>query len=724
MSSPYLPSPLTNVTCLLLAMSAAATTVAQSRPMLEEIIVTAQKKEESLQRTPISVAVLDQNFIENQGVSNLLDVAHAVPNLDIRQTTNGSAGARIYVRGVGVNDHVVTLDGAVGIYMDGVYIARNTGLAFDVTDLERIEVLRGPQGSLWGRNTTGGAINLISKRPSGEFGFKQTVDVGNYGYLRANTQIDLPSMGDLVGKISLLHQQKDGWVKNDGQGRDFGEKDTQGLRLALEWSPAEDVSVAYAFDYGQSKYGSAYYQIGGPTQGAFAALPVASGRVKRTTTSVPYRASDYEISGHSLTATWQINDMIALKSITAYRSLEQSNYTDSGAIAGSTRIFSNDPFNVDQDQFSQEFQLQGFVLDGALDYTLGAYYFKEDGKEFNSDFISVAPGVEIKIYDRDLEAENSAQALFAHINWMPGILDERLRLSAGLRYSKDKRSIDMTQTTFAVKESDNWSKVSPSFTAAYDLSESANVYLKYTEGYRTGGYNGRASTEREARIPVDEETLTSYELGFKTEWFDQRLRFNMAAFLSDYEDIQLSLLDRDGPPGSVLRINAGEAEMKGVEVDLSAALSEQLSLRVSYAHLSSDFVEVIDPLSGQDISDDFLLVASPENSASIDLAYQIMETEWGRLSADINYVWKDKREIATTVQDAVDPLDSFGVLNARLTLGEIELSGQGTASIALWSKNVLDEEYELDGFGLPTIGSTVVTYGEPRSYGIRFEYVY
>lgn len=717
-----------------------ATAVAQSTQgysMLEEVIVTAQKREQSLQDTPISVSVLDNSAVEKLKISNLLDIAHAVPNLDIRQTTNGSSGARIYIRGVGVNDHVVTLDGAVGVYMDGIYMARNSGLAFDVTDLERIEVLRGPQGSLWGRNTTGGAINLITKKPSGEFGFKQSLDVGNYDYLRSNTQIDFPKIGDVSTKISLLHEEKEGWVSNQGAGVNFGDKDNQGFRLAVRWTPTDVLTVDYAYDYAQSEFGSAYYQNSTPFDPAFSAVPFSTDRLEKATPSTNYRASEYDMNSHSLSVAWNLSDDLTLKSITGYRDLEQRNYTDNGANAVSTRLFSNDPFNVDQDQISQEFQLLGNALDDALHYTLGLYYFQENGKEFNSDFITAAllppplpPLLEVKLYDRDLEAKNTAKAAFGEVSWTPGLFDKRLHLTAGLRYSSDEREIDLEQVEglftpdFTAQAKDDWSNVSPSFVASFDLSDDSNVYFKYTEGYRTGGFNGRGSSVREAVTPVDEETLVSLELGLKSEWFDRRLRVNAAVFRNDYEDIQLTLIDPVGPPGSLLRINAGEAEIDGVELDLTAVLGEGLELRLSYAHLSSEFVEVIDPVTGLDISDGYVTVASPENSFNIDLEYRFPRTSLGELSADLNYAWKDEREIEPLLAQGVEPLDSFGVWNGRLMLSDITVSSSGSLAVSLWAKNISDEEYQLDGFKLTTTGSTLLTYGEPRSYGLRFDYEY
>lgn len=704
---------------------------ARGGSVLEEVIVTAQKREGSLQNTPISLMAYDEHALERLGISNINDIAHTVPNLDIRQTTNGSAGARIYIRGVGVNDHVVTLDGAVGVYMDGVYIARNTGLVFEVADLERIEVLRGPQGSLWGRNTSGGAIDLISKKPSGEFRFKQVLDFGNFGYTRANTQIDLPRIGDFSIKLSALYGQNDGWVDNRGLGVNFGEAESKGARFAARWTPSDRVTIDYSYDYSESEYGSAYYQPTSPFNAAFPNVPYSSSRWDKVSPGKRYQASDYMIRGHGLTLQWDINDHVTLKSITAYRDMRQGNYTDNGANPVSSRLYANDPYNVRQDQFSEELQLIGNALGESLHYTLGLYYFEEQASEYGADYISLfyppaASVIELKVNDRDLTAKNTAWAAFGSFTWTPpaDILNNRLHLTAGFRLSMDRREIDMMtfgSNGFAAEAEHKWRNLSPSFTLAYDLGRDSSAYFKYANGYRTGGYNGRATTYRQATVPVDEENLVSLELGLKSEWFDRRLRFNAALFHSDYDDIQLALLDPSAP-GAVLNVNAGEAEMKGIEAELAAVLSEGLILRASYAYLDREFVEVIDPVTQLDITDDFLLVGAPKRSYNLDLEYRFRPFKWGQLAADLNYSWKDQRETASRVSDNGIPLDSFGILNARLLLQDIPISNRSQLSVALWVKNLTDKEYAMDGFRLSTAGAMLVTFGEPRTFGLELTY--
>jgi iron complex outermembrane receptor protein len=701
---------------------------AQASLALEEVTVTAQKREDSLQDTPISLVAFDQGALEKMGISSLDGIAQTVPNLDMRQTTNGSAGARIFIRGVGVNDHVATLDGAVGVYLDGVYIARNTGLAFEITDLERIEVLRGPQGSLWGRNTSGGAISLIGKKPSGELRLKQVVEVGNYGHVRTNTQLDLPRVGDFSAKLSALYDKKDGWVENRGNGVDFGESESSGARFALRWTPAETFTADYVYDYAHAKYGSAYYQPITPFYPAFSMLDYSSKRQDKAYPGHNYDYSRFSIDGHTLTLEWNATENTTFKSISAYRQLRQDNYADNGANPV-YRLYANDPYDVNQDQFSQEFQILGDLFEKTFVYTAGLYYFEEKAHDFGRDYatVPIPDPFELQIGDRDLNVKNSASAVFGSGTWTPAMLENRLHLTGGFRLSTDHREIELNNKipNFSADADHGWRNFSPSFTVAYDVADASNIYLKYAEGYRTGGYNGRATSVEKATTPVDEETLTTYEVGYKSEWFDHRLRFNGAVFTSNYDDMQLTLLDTSpgAPPGATNYVNAGEARLRGLELELTAALTEGLTFRGSFARLLYDFKEVIDPISGFDVADDFLLVGAPKTTWNADLEYGFPSQSWGRVSADINYSWKDESEIASLKKDAGGPMPSYGLWNARLTLSDMPVSDRSNLAVALWVKNLTDKEYQTDGFELlQTAGTRLAAFGEPRTFGLEVTY--
>ena len=270
---------------------------------LEEVIVTAERRETSLQDTPISVLAFSTDSLEKLGVDDLGDIQHSVPNLYMRQFPNSQASLRTYMRGVGNNDVGMSTDPSVGVYIDGVYVARSIGLGSEVASLERIEVLRGPQGSLYGRNTIGGAINMITAKPKGEFGFKGSLSAGDRSYTRARLEVDTPRVGGVAAKFSLLKSKKDGWVTNQGSGPNFGDNDSLGGRIALNWQPADCVNVDYAYDQSDVDSGTIYYQNIGPSLFGYSQVPFQKDRLDDVRPSTPFKGSNVKIKGHSLTVS-------------------------------------------------------------------------------------------------------------------------------------------------------------------------------------------------------------------------------------------------------------------------------------------------------------------------------------------------------------------------------------------------------------------------------------
>ncbi|HQY71586.1 MAG TPA: TonB-dependent receptor, partial [Pseudomonadales bacterium] len=365
-------------TVLAMAVAGAAAPWAQAQQDgaratgLEEVIVTAERREASLQDTPISVLAFGADMLEKLNVDDLGDIQFSVPNLFMRQFPNSQASLRTYMRGVGNNDVGMSTDPSVGVYIDGIYMARSIGLGSEVASLERIEVLRGPQGSLYGRNTIGGAINMITAKPKGEWGFKGGLSAGDRDYVKARAEVDTARVAGLAAKLSLMKSEKDGWIENDGRGPNFGDNDSAAGRLAINWSPSDNFSADYAYDYSDVDSGTIYYQNIGPSQFGFESVPFRSDRQDNVRPRVPFEESNVEVSGHSLTLAWEISDDLTLKSLTGYREVEQDIYQDYGANPVTTRLFANAPFLNEQDQFSQEFQLLGKLMDGGLEYVLGA----------------------------------------------------------------------------------------------------------------------------------------------------------------------------------------------------------------------------------------------------------------------------------------------------------------------------------------------------------------
>ena len=465
-------------------------TLAQGSFALEEVVVTAQKKAESLQDTPISLTAFGEDRLENEGISSLGDIGSKVPALTIEPFPINNATLRIFIRGIGITDAQVTQDPPVGIYVDGAYVARSTGTALDVAELVRMEILRGPQGTLYGRNTTGGAINLITKKPNiEEREFKQKLTFTNRDGITSKTTFNTPVRDDMAIKLSYLNSRGSGWLKNDGPGGDFGDKKVEGFRFDLRWDVAEWFAFDYAHDKSDLNYYNSTYQPNRPynDRGSFLDLIRASttqyvnegpgyneDRIKTLSTVAPLEESVTVISGHAATFTFDLNDTTQLKYIAAYRDLDDRAYADlSGGAAveddfGEPRGFRLDSNTwtepdhdgqagetfglvvpvVKQRQVSHELQLSGDAFDGAVNYIFGAYYFEEEASEDNEpthhQFHGVADfqGAELVIANlvsNFYEVENEAAAIFGQFTWTPDWFDQRMHLTFGARHSRDTR---------------------------------------------------------------------------------------------------------------------------------------------------------------------------------------------------------------------------------------------------------------------------------------------
>ncbi len=706
---------------LVVAMPAAAAQAEEERLVLEEVTVTAQKREESLQDTPISLAAFDSRELEVKGVHDLTDLRGNVPNLQMTPHPNNAATTRIYMRGVGMNDEQITQDASTAVYIDGVYVARSQGLAMEVADVERIEVLRGPQGTLYGRNATGGAINFVTVAPQlDEWSFKQQLSSGSRGLFRSRSTINAPIGDTAAARFSYLTSQQEGFVDNPGSGEDrYGERDRDAWRADLRWQPTHELELRYSYD--QSDIGD--------TPSFVAAVPLypeVAERPERGSDAVEeLQANDVTSSGHSLITTWDISPDITLKSITAYRELENFQNMDFHSGVFSPAPIYKNASQRNQEQFSQEIQLLGDALDNRLEYILGLYYFEEEADTSSRTLI---PSSDVASY-RVGEIENTATAVFGQGTWTPGILEDRLHLTLGLRSSRDERQARRATATELLDRgmiipgvdddgSNDFDRISPSLVAAFDLSERVNLYAKVVDGYKTGGYNVRASSAEMFARGFDEETLVSYELGIKSQLWDDRLRLNAAVFQSDYEDIQINVQSDPDDPRITDVLNAGVATVQGLELDLTALITDGLTANLRYGYLDADYEEIIDA-SGADIADNFRFVESPTHSVVADLDYRV-PVSFGTLAANLGYSWQDDKFTSSGIDDGRYIVGDYALLNARLSLSDIDFAG-GSLRAALWGKNLQDEEYYVAHFSL---GVPSAVFGEPRSYGLDVIYEY
>jgi iron complex outermembrane recepter protein len=677
-----------------------------------EIVVTAQRRSEALQDTPLSIIALTAQALEKRSIFDINDLRSVVPNVQITPFPTNAASPRIFIRGIGNNDNQVTTDPTVAVYMDGVYVARSQGLGAEVADLERIEVLRGPQGSLYGRNATGGAINYITKAPKfGEFSAKQTIMAGDYAQFRSRTNVNIPIGENLAVSLGYLHAEKEGFVRNLGTGVDrYGDQRRDAYRAAVRWAPLESLDVRYIYD--RSDYAD--------TPVFVAEVPLYPAERSRPLAGSPFeqdlRRNDNTSEGHNLTASWEVGDH-TLKSITAYRKLSSLAHQSvlAGVLSPSPAIATN--LQLDQDQFTQELQLLGSFADDRLEYILGGYYFDESAHTFDQARIIGAPRV-----DRYVDINNKAYAAFGQVTFRPQSVDG-LYVTGGLRWSRDERQATLERITVPAGGPPvaatpgfgdrSFSNLAPTFIVGYNGAGGLNAYAKYAKGYKTGGYNLRASSVAAFNAGFGEETLDAYEVGLKSTWLDNRLLVNVALFRSDYKDIQTSVPADAVNPAIIDIFNAGRARIQGVELDVTARPTRDLTLNVNYGYLDNNYTKIVDGL-GVDVTDNYVFVNSPRHSVITSVDWVVARTSFGELALFADYAFQSQKYTITNLPQY--KVGSYGILNARLSLSEVPIGLAKDWQVSIFAKNITDTNYYVDTS--PSLRPTAI-YGDPRTVGME-----
>jgi len=539
-----------------LSVGSGVNAYSEEKGTLEEVIVTAQKHAEPLQEVPIAITAITGQELEMKGIATFSAVLQNSPNITIQPYFGTSDTFFIYMRGMGqANPAPVNSEGAVGIYEDGFVISRPNLMTFDLADLDRVEILRGPQGTLYGRNTTGGTINIISKAPTGELGLKQNLDVGNRNMYRSLTTINLPKWHDISAKVSLLKGSTDGWVKNIGSSNDFNLQRQEGGRLQLHWDGMANVAADYFLEGGRVDSTPPYMQsfinggltvyanggsvLDGPPDPQPAGTqaytyPTSHAPAERTWRPIDLPLSKSRFTSQGLTLTWNLSDALTIKSLTGYRELKQNNHTDYGdfwnfGAPGNLAGFSK----LKQHQFSQEFQFIGKLLDDRLEYVGGLYYFSETGSSLSrQDTILYFGGPPFVIPGTTAITgqKSKSQAAYGQATWHPDA-DRKLGLTIGARYTKDDRRFsifgtDTVPNSVIFPDTDKkFSRFTPSFTVDYKWTDDVNSYAKVATGYRSGGFYFSGFQPPGSDYSFNPETLTSYELGLKSYLFDRRVRF-------------------------------------------------------------------------------------------------------------------------------------------------------------------------------------------------------
>lgn len=755
---------------------------------LEEVIVTAQKRAQSLQTTPMSISAFQGNSLEAFGITSFDDVANASPSITFSPYPNSTNLLILYIRGQGVADPAqITTDGSVGLYQDGFYISRPQASTFDLADLERVEVLRGPQGTLYGRNTTGGAVNLISSKPSGEFGLKQKLTFGSRDEFRSLTTVELDAWRGVSAKLSLLGSSIDGFVDNPGTGEDFGLEEQIAGRIDLNWQASDDFEADYFYERGSLDSTPNYYQ--NPAWNNRDIESPAGVNTYHSNAGEPqstaYRAFDLEKSTsdfqtHGLTLNWTLNENLSIRSLTGYRELEWRAFQDFAEAFGFISSTNPDFFlqptpitftsdnAVESDQVSQEITLIGNFAEQAISYVAGLYYFDESS---DSDGYGEQSGLgTLNTITRSVTADSTSRAVYGQATWTPQQLEEKLDVTVGARYTRDERratrdlinvvngTLDEAKSQLGAANKDNYSQFNPSFTLAYAAHEDLNLYGRLVSGYKAGGSSESGPVDQFGNT-VEPEKVISYEVGLKSYWLDRRASFNLALFESQFEDMQIAFSVDPFDPSIVQSYNAGEATVRGLEADLFFQPTENFSVGLQYAYLDSDLEEVValpgtvfDPATnaeaqgfysvGDNIADSFTLPYAPEHSFVFSVDGTLLQTQGITVSAHMDYRYQSAVFAGSTAGKSVPgrnnlKIPSYGLVNLRVAAAYNFARGD-KIEIAVWGKNVTDKEYPQSVLGLgsvvPTanqLGEVIFGYvqqgtmwSEPARFGVDVNYVF
>jgi iron complex outermembrane receptor protein len=731
---------------------AAASVQSNDDGKIAEVVVTAQRREEKLQEVPLAVTAMGAEQIENRGIQNVSDLSALAPGLQISKTASNSTISQITIRGLSQINPAIYWDPAVGIYIDGVYLGKAQGSVFDVVDLQRVEVLRGPQGTLYGRNTLAGAINLITRKPSGEFGGSASIEVGNFDALTTKASVDLPKMGIFSVSIAARQEQRGGWVhtSRDSSTGELNDRNGNGMRLAVDMDFAPTVLGQYRFDYSRVDQMPNWDQLYRADPGffAFVGYPdqpsyASHERLEHANLDAPMFEKS-RVMGHAFTLSWDVNENNQLKSITGYRTLD---WDDSLDLDGSPNDVAFTQRFTNYNQFSQDLQWLGHTE--KLNWVGGLYYFGDDGdtdnpQHFFSHFAN---------YDSRYGTKTHAYSGYGQIDYKP---IDPLTLSAGVRYTSEKKELTRTfgfvgSDPYLIPEGTSASKTfdatTPMASIAWQFTPDVNTYFRYAQGFKSGGFNGEYSNVNQTSVENIEETKrpfkpekqTSYELGTKTMWFEQRVQLNAALYYNKAKDLQESVfLGGDaGAAASSVR-NAGKATIYGAELEGQVALWAGSRLGFNYAYLHTKYDEFIDtdPVTGLpiNVADNRAFVHAPKNTANVYLDLRLAKLSFGELRGLVDYSYTAAfytyaYQLSGPGDAGYDPskqvagdsqVPSTSLLNLRLSLANVKLGGTATGELALWCRNVTDEDAPTNfiDFG-PSFGSlTVANFNDPRTYGL------
>ncbi|NOZ43355.1 MAG: TonB-dependent receptor [Alphaproteobacteria bacterium] len=696
------------------------------RATIDEVVVTALRRRSNMQKVPVAVSVLNPTLIREDRIYNLQDVGTRVPGLTVENFSLGQP--TIHVRGIGSNDDGAALDNSIVMFIDDVYVGRITAINLNYFDLERIEIIRGPQGTLYGKNAIGGAINITSNPPTDHLVGVAEVTLGNYNRIDTRAILSGPLVADkILGRLAFQSRKRDGWQRSLFlPGVKQNNQNTWSGRGKLRFILSERLQIELDGDYNRDNLGST------------GRIPVASrvpvrllgpdglpnGKTALPTTIFKNLGGSARLAinsdrGFTHRTIWGLSSRISregnygrLLSITAYRKTKFDWLEDSTGLPSSLTDQKVDSHVRERhSQFSQEFR---WISPGntRLTYVMGLYYLFEHTHRIESFIFPKGKAT------TDQDNRTNSFAAFGQATYG---LSAQLKFTVGGRLTYEHKKLDQQNIlngdqfilleNFTMTNEGDWTDFSPDFILSWQQTESIMWYASISRGYKSGGFQGSPATRELARRTIGPETVWNYEIGYKSQWLNNRFRLNLVGFYSDYRDLQVVQFKTEGNFGVFQTSNAASAKLRGVEIEFALKPSSGLEFFGSYAYLRATYNKFHD-LAGRDFTGNTLRQA-PRNSLYLALRYEHPFRDGRfRFRLDYRYQGKSFREPdnSITIQPAFDLVDSSIAYT----------SADNHWEATLWAKNLLDREYITHLYVLG--GNDYALFGTPRTYGLTMTF--
>ncbi len=734
-----------------------------SAQQIEEVTVTAQKREQNIQDVPISITTLSGDEIKGLGFNNAADIQYQTPGLIVSYSST-NAIPNFVLRGVGLNDFTAIQSSPVAIHVDEVYYGNSTLLNFGLFDLERVEVLKGPQGTLFGRNSTGGAVNFFSAKPTDEFAANLDVGGANYDNFTAEGYVNIPLSETMFSRFSMMVVDQSGGAFDHPVHGEIGDQEKFALRGQLLWDVSDKLTAHLTVFGGEDDSDGNQYQ-GIPTYGDDC-NPVAG------TTGCSFDGADtdplsiddnnpfslqsaiinrdeIEAFGSVLRIDYEVQEGLTLTSVTGYNDVERESQEDAdGSPARNVDV----GYETDFDQFSEELRLAS--AGSRWDWTLGLYVSSD---ELDAPLTETDGSALEYRQNHAYTLETDSFAVFLHNEFR---LTDPLAVFGGLRYTHEERDFkggtidasdrgitDLPGTPGPSSRGDfvpavpgpagpddagagayldreiDFDEVSWTIGASFDVSDQAMVYAKIANGFKSGGFIGDITVQGILDEPYDEETLTAFEIGLKSDWLDGRLRWNTSFFYYDYEDAIFALSTRNPdagvpgvPPGLLINANGGDADLYGLESELWLVPTEGLDIKFGFTVMdteTSDTIREVGTIPVEGINDDDELVYAPKFSANGLVRYETPVTGGWLGFGQFDFTTRTKHWAEST-NVPVSEIEGYTLLNVRIGIG----SQNQKWGVSLWCKNLTDEQYTQYINDLSSLGAVLKTPGYPRTYGL------